>query len=111
FAWRIPFGEYPELVEKGLKDTGSESYGGAVITGSGLLFIGATIYDRKLRAIDAKTGKVVWETVLPFAGTTTPITYVAGGKQYVVIGTTSAMNRKASAKGTAYVAYALDGAP
>jgi quinoprotein glucose dehydrogenase len=107
FAWRIPFGEYPELVEKGLKDTGSESYGGAVVTGSGLLFIGATIYDRKLRAFDSKAGKVLWETVLPFAGTTTPITYMAGGKQYVVIGTTSAMNRKSSAKGTAYVAYAL----
>lgn len=109
FAWRIPFGEYPELVEKGLKDTGSESYGGAVVTGSGLLFIGATIYDRKLRAIEAKTGKILWETVLPYAGTTTPITYVVNGKQYVVIGTTSAMNRKAAAKGTAYVAYALDG--
>src|SRR3569833_3111192 len=110
-AWRITIGEYPELLEKGLKDTGSESYGGAVVTGSGLLFIGATIYDRKLRAIDAKTGKVVWETVLPFAGTTTPITFMANGKQVVVIGTTSAMNRKASAKGSAYVAFALDGAP
>ena len=111
FAWRIPFGEYPELVEKGLKDTGSESYGGAVVTGSGLLFIGATIYDRKLRAFEAKTGKVLWETVLPYSGTTTPITYMANGKQVVVIGTTSAMNRKASAKGSAYVAFALDGAP
>lgn len=111
FAWRIPFGEYPELVEKGLKDTGSESYGGAVVTGSGLLIIGATIYDRKLRAFEAKTGKMLWETVLPYSGTTTPMTYMANGKQYVVIGTTSAMNRKASAKGAAYVAFALDGAP
>ena len=111
FAWRIPFGEYPELVERGLKDTGSESYGGAVVTGSGLLFIGATIYDRKLRAFDTKTGKLLWETVLPFAGTTTPITYMANGRQYVVIGTTSTMNRKAGAKGSAYVAFALDGTP
>ena len=55
----------------------------------GLLFIGATIYDRKLRAFDTKTGKLLWETVLPFAGTATPITYMANGKQYVVIGTTS----------------------
>jgi len=49
--------------------------------------------------------------VLPYSGTTTPITYMAKGKQYVVIGTTSAMNRKAGAKGTAYVAFALEGAP
>jgi quinoprotein glucose dehydrogenase len=106
FAWRIPFGEYPELVEKGLKDTGSESYGGAVVTGSGLLFIGATIYDRKLRAFESRTGKLLWETVLPFAGTTTPITYMANGKQYVVIGTSGSLNRKGP-KGTAYIAFTL----
>jgi quinoprotein glucose dehydrogenase len=106
FAWRIPFGEYPELVEKGLTGTGSESYGGAVVTGSGLLFIGATIYDRKLRAFESRTGKLLWETVLPFAGTTTPITYMANGKQYVVIGTSGSLNRKGP-KGTAYIAFTL----
>ena len=109
FAWRIPFGEYPELAAKGMV-TGSESYGGAVVTASGLLFIGATIFDRKLRAFESKTGKLLWETVLPYSGNTTPITYMANGKQYVVIGTSGAMNRKGP-KGTAYVAFALDGAP
>ena len=56
FAWRIPFGTYPELVAKGLKDTGSESYGGAVVTASGLLIIGASDFDRKMHAFDSKTG-------------------------------------------------------
>ena len=41
-AWRIPFGEYPELAAKGLKNTGSENYGGGVVTAGGVLFIGAT---------------------------------------------------------------------
>src|SRR6185312_9629463 len=85
FAWRIPFGEYPGLVAKGLKDTGSESYGGAVATASGLLFIAATNFDHKMHAFDSRTGKLLWETVLPYAGNATPLTYMAGGKQYVVI--------------------------
>lgn len=106
FAWRIPFGEYPELVEKGLKDTGSESYGGAVATASGLLFIGATNFDRKMRAFESRTGKLLWETVMPYAGNATPITYMANGKQYVVIGTSGGMNRKGP-KGSAYIAFAL----
>ncbi len=46
-------GEYPELVAKGMRDTGSENYGGPVVTASGIVFIGATIYDCKLRAYDA----------------------------------------------------------
>jgi hypothetical protein len=48
-------GDYPELAARGLKNTGSENYGGPIVTASGLLFIGATIYDRKLRAFDSKS--------------------------------------------------------
>jgi quinoprotein glucose dehydrogenase len=106
FAWRIPFGEYPELVAKGMKDTGSESYGGAVATASGLLVIGATDFDRKLHAFDSRTGKLLWDTVLPYAGNATPISYMAQGKQYIVIGAGTGHDKKA-AKGSAYVAYAL----
>ena len=73
--WQIPFGEYPELVAKGIKDTGSDNYGGPVVTASGLLFIGATSFDKKFRAFDKLTGKLLWETVLPAAGNATPSVY------------------------------------
>ena len=106
FAWRIPFGEYPELVAKGMTDTGSESYGGGVATASGLFIIAAADYDRKLRAFDSRTGKLLWNTVLPFGGSATPMTYMTGGKQYVVIGTSGEHNRRGP-QGSAYVAYAL----
>jgi quinoprotein glucose dehydrogenase len=106
YLWKIPLGEYPELVALGMKDTGSENYGGPILTASGVLFIGATIYDRKLRAIDSTNGKLLWETVLPFSGTATPATYMISGRQYVVICTSNARDRNAT-QGSAYVAFAL----
>jgi quinoprotein glucose dehydrogenase len=106
YLWKIPLGEYPELAVRGMKNTGSENYGGPILTASGLLFIGATIYDRKLRAFDSKTGELLWETELPFSGTATPATYMIDGKQYVVICTSSARDRSAP-QGSAYVAFAL----
>ena len=81
YAWKIPFGEYPKLAGK----TGSENYGGPVVTAGGLVFIGATSYDKKFHAFDKKTGQLLWETTLPFAGNATPATYEVGGRQYVVI--------------------------
>ena len=83
--WQIPFGEYPDLVAKGLKNTGSDNYGGPVVTANGLLFIGATNFDKKFRAFDKLTGKLLWETVLPAAGNATPSIYEIHGRQYVVI--------------------------
>ena len=53
---------------KGMKDTGSENYGGPVVTAGGLVFIGATNFDRKFRAFDKATGKLLWETTLPSSG-------------------------------------------
>ncbi|WP_428333201.1 pyrroloquinoline quinone-dependent dehydrogenase [Novosphingobium sp.] len=106
YVWKIPFGEYPELVAAGQKDTGSENYGGPILTRSGLLFIGASVFDRKLRAYDAANGRLLWHGDLPFAGTATPITYTAGGRQYVVIATSGARDTKRN-QGTAYVAFAL----
>ena len=64
-VWKIPFGEYPELVAKGVPNTGSQNYGGPVVTTGGLIFIGATIRDRKFHAYDKTTGKLLWEAVLP----------------------------------------------
>jgi quinoprotein glucose dehydrogenase len=106
YLWKIPFGFYPELAAKGLKNTGSESYGGPVVTASGLLFIAATIYDRKIRAFETSSGKLLWEADLPFAGTATPATYMVGGDQYVVIATSGARNLKGP-KGASIVAFRL----
>ncbi len=106
FRWRVPLGEYPELLAQGLTDTGSENYGGPIVTAGGLLFIGATVYDHQLRAFDSRSGKLLWQADLPFAGTATPATYAVDGRQYVVITTSNARVRDAP-QGVAYVAFAL----
>ena len=107
YLWSIPLGQYPELVAKGMPDTGSENYGGPIVTAGGLLFIGATNFDKKFRAFDKTTGKLLWETTLPFAANATPATYEANGRQYVVIATGgSTMNPRGSIGGV-YVAFAL----
>ena len=106
YLWKIPFGEYPALVAKGMKNTGSENYGGPVVTASGLLFIGATIFDHKFRAFDSHTGNLLWETQLPFAGRATPATYMVDGKQYVVLATGAVRFDPAKANGV-YVAFSL----
>ena len=107
YAWKIPLGEYPELVEKGLKDTGTENYGGPIVTAGGLLFIAATNFDRKFRAFDKLTGKLLWETTLPLAGNATPVTYEAGGRQFVVIYATGGKGKSGDPSGGVYVAFAL----
>jgi quinoprotein glucose dehydrogenase len=107
FAWRIPFGEYPDLVAQGLKDTGSENYGGPVVTAGGLVFIGATNFDRKFRAFDKRTGKLLWETTLPFSGNGTPAVYEVRGRQYVAIAAGGGKGGRGSTSGGVYVAFAL----
>jgi quinoprotein glucose dehydrogenase len=106
YLWTIPLGEYPELAAKGMSNTGSENYGGPIITAGNLLFIGATVYDKKFRAFDSATGKLLWETVLPFAGVATPATYMVDGKQYVVIASGGGKDPKAHS-GSVYIAFAL----
>jgi quinoprotein glucose dehydrogenase len=105
-AWTIPFGEYPELVAKGVTNTGTENYGGPIVTAGGLLFIGATSFDRKFRAFDKDTGAQLWETTLPFAGNATPATYEVDGRQFVVIAAGGGKAPKAPT-GATYVAFAL----
>jgi quinoprotein glucose dehydrogenase len=104
YKWKIPYGEYPELAAKGIPQTGSENYGGPVITASGLLFIGGT-KDKKLRAYDKKNGKLLWETELPAAGFATPSTYEVNGKQYIVIACGG--TKLGAQAGDSYVAFAL----
>ena len=106
YLWKIPLGEYPELAARGMRRTGSENYGGPLVTASKLLFIGATVYDRKFRAFDADNGRLLWETTLPYAGTATPISYAVKGRQYVVIATSGGRNPKGP-QGSAYMAYTL----
>jgi quinoprotein glucose dehydrogenase len=104
-AWKIPFGEYPELVAKGMSNTGSDNYGGPLVTDGGLLFIGATTFDRKFHAYDKATGKLLWETVLPASGAATPATYEVGGRQFVVIA--AGGGKFGAPSGGTYVAFAL----
>jgi mono/diheme cytochrome c family protein len=106
YLWKIPLGNYPELAAKGLTDTGMENYGGPIVTAGGVLFIGATVFDRKLHAFDAKTGKLLWQGDLPFAGNATPSTYMVDGKQYIVIAASGSRDPKGP-QGAAYVAFAL----
>jgi quinoprotein glucose dehydrogenase len=106
YAWKIPLGEYPELADQGVKNTGSENYGGPIVTAGGLLFIGATNYDKKFRVFDKSTGELLWETTLPFSGNATPITYEVNGKQYVVIAAGGGKDTK-SPSGGVYVAFSL----
>ena len=107
YAWKIPFGEYPELAAKGMKNTGSENYGGPVVTAGGIVFIAATNFDRKFRAFDKTTGKLLWETTLPFAGNATPATYEVNGRQFVVVHATGGKARKGEPSGGMFIAFAL----
>jgi quinoprotein glucose dehydrogenase len=104
--WHIPFGEYPALAAQGITNTGSDNYGGPVVTANGLLFIGASTYDRKFRVFDKTTGKLLWETLLPASGNATPSLYMVNGKEYVVIACGGGKNDAPS--GGTYVAFALD---
>jgi quinoprotein glucose dehydrogenase len=103
-VWRVPLGEFEELTKRGIPQTGAENYGGPIVTAGGLIFIGAT-RDEMFRAIDKRTGDVLWETRLPAGGYATPATYEVDGRQYVVI---AAGGGKMDTKpGDSYLAFAL----
>jgi len=104
YAWHVPLGEYPELADK---STGSENYGGPIVTAGGLVFIAATNYDRKFRAFDKTTGKLLWDTTLPMSGNATPITYEVAGRQFVVIYATGGKSGKWGPSGGIYMAFSL----
>ena len=101
YLWQIPLGNEPDFDKKG---TGTENYGGPIVTASGLLFIAAT-KDGQFRAFDKKTGKLLWETTLPAAAFATPSTYQVNGKQYVVLACGG--TKLGTKKGNQYVAFAL----
>lgn len=105
--WQITLGEYPELTAKGIPPTGTENYGGPVVTAGGLVFIAAT-KDAKLRAFDRRTGRELWQAELPAPGFATPSVYAVGGRQYIVIA--AGGTKLGTKKSDRYVAFALPGA-
>ncbi len=104
YKWTVPLGEWPELTAKGVPKTGTENYGGPVVTAGGLVFIAAS-RDEHIRAFDRKTGKELWKAPLPAAGYATPATYSVNGRQYVVIACGG--GKIGTKSGDAYVAFAL----
>jgi quinoprotein glucose dehydrogenase len=103
--WKKPLGEYPELAAKGMTNTGTENYGGAIVTAGGLLFVSGT-RDNKIRAFDKTTGDELWSATLPWAGSAAPATYEVDGRQYVVIPATGVLHL-GTKRGDAWVAFAL----
>ena len=104
YRWRIPLGEHAALTARGVPVTGTEQYGGPIVTGGGLLFIAAT-EDAKFHAFDLATGQLLWDATLPAPGYATPSTYEVGGKQYVVIA--AGGGKLGSKSSDMYVAFAL----
>jgi quinoprotein glucose dehydrogenase len=104
-VWEVPLGTMParEGQPAPPPDWGSPNLGGPIVTGGGLVFIGATL-DRKFRAFDIETGRVLWTADLPAGGKATPMTYASGGRQYVVI---AAGGGGRFGRGDAIVAFAL----
>ena len=104
YKWSVPLGEYPELTAKGIPKTGTENYGGSVITAGGLIFIAAS-RDEHVRAFDRRTGQELWKAKLPAGGYATPATYSVRGKQYLVVACGG--GKMGTKSGDAYVAFAL----
>jgi quinoprotein glucose dehydrogenase len=103
--WKVPLGEYPELTAQGMKLTGTENYGGAIVTAGGLVFCAGT-RDHRIRAFDKETGKELWSAKLPWVGNAPPASYEVNGRQFIVIAATG-MNKLGTPYGDAYVAFAL----
>ncbi len=105
FAWRTPLGEHAELTTRGIPPTGTETFGGSIVTAGGLVFIAGT-KDEKFRAFDKATGQVLWEYSLPAGGYATPSTYTVNDRQYVVIAAGGA-GKLGTQAGDAFIAFAL----
>lgn len=103
-VWQVPLGEFKELTEKGIPKTGTENYGGPIVTDGGLIFIGAS-KDEYFRVFDKSTGEELWKYQLPAGGYATPATYEVDGKQFVVIACGG--GKMGTKTGDSYVAFSL----
>lgn len=104
-VWKVPLGEYPELTAEGVPLTGTENYGGAIVTAGGLVFCAGT-RDNRIRAFDKDTGVELWSALLPWTGSAPPASYEVQGRQFLVIAATGG-NKLGTPYGDAYVAFAL----
>jgi quinoprotein glucose dehydrogenase len=102
-VWKDTLGDTPDFLAKGIH-TGTENYGGPVVTAGGVLFIAAT-KDGMFRAFNKRTGKLIWETKLPYPGFATPAVYEVNGKQYVVVACGG--GKLGTPSGDVYIAFAL----
>lgn len=103
--WKVPLGEYAELTKRGIPPTGTQNFGGTLVTKGGLVFIGGS-KDERFRAFDKDTGEILWETLLPAGGYATPSTYEIKRKQYVVIAAGGG-GKNATKTGDAFVVFSL----
>lgn len=84
-VWQVPFGDAPQLDALGIRGTGTPNLGGAIVTESGLVFIAGT-NDRRMRAFDATSGRVLWQATLDASGHATPAAYrTRSGREFLVI--------------------------
>jgi quinoprotein glucose dehydrogenase len=104
-VWRVPLGEHEELTRQGIPLTGTENFGGAMVTAGGLVFVSGT-RDCKIRAFDSQTGAELWSARLPWAGSAPPAGYEVNGRQFIVIPATGG-GKLGMPTGDAYVAFAL----
>lgn len=102
--WQVPLGEFEELSQKGIPKTGTENYGGPVVTAGGLIFIAAT-QDEYIRAFAKHSGEELWKYKLPAGGYATPSVYGVNGRQYIVIACGG--GKMATKSGDSYIAFAL----
>jgi quinoprotein glucose dehydrogenase len=103
--WKVPLGEYPELTQSGVPKTGTENFGGAIVTAGGLVFCAGT-RDSRIRAFDKDTGAELWSAKLPWVGSAPPACYEVNGREFIVIPATGG-GKLATPVGDAYVAFAL----
>lgn len=101
--WSIPLGQ-TEIGKLNNVTTGTENYGGPLLTESGIIFIAATS-DRKIRAFDSENGRLIWERDLPYAGFATPSYYVIDGIPYLSIA--SGGGKLGTRSGDRYVVFSL----
>ena len=101
--WSIPLGQ-TKIGEINNVMTGTENYGGPLLTKSGIIFIAATS-DKKIRAFDSKYGELLWERELPYAGFATPSYYEIDGVPYISIA--SGGGKLGTTSGDKYVVFSL----
>lgn len=103
--WQVPLGEFPELTLRGIPQTGTENFGGTIVTAGGLVFIGGS-KDEKFHAFDKSTGKLLWQYKIEAGGYATPCTYSVKGQQYVAIAAGGG-GKLGTKSGDSFVAFAL----